>query len=753
MAGRDITEGSSGVYDLASDGLPIARGYADVGITSSAALWQNTDVAYDLAIGGLPFLYAINDARPYVRQTAPFKKDQFDNQTEPGEQSLSGWWIRSQSSFHHGAGIKFFDPATGGDIVTNRFYDSRNVNVWTKGQATLLRAMNEGHITTGALASNLRPQQRVRSIQWVESNVTYDGALMLDGYDVDKIKATDISNPVHFIDYNAGTGVYPVLAICDDGKNAYWVTNKTSGGTTKLTVFGKPLTGSSSDTSDEFKIFDNTDVATNATIEYVKERLVICTNNKVYECAPTAAATPTLIYTHPISGFTYTEITASGSAIYICGYNGIKSVIQKFVLTTTGGMQTLTQAVTAAELPAGERIYSIFYYLGIMMLGTSKGVRAANVSDQDGSITYGPLIVETSQPCYGFAGRDHYVWCATGIEGEPGLIRIDIGASIETLRYAWANDVYVAEISGRNTTSVCFMGDTDRVMFTINAIKQTAISNKQQTGTVATLTTSAAHGYSIGDTVFIDGVGGVFDGYHTIATVPSTTTFTFTVATGTVSSTAVSPAGICTDTGNIYVEDATVLAAEGYIQTGNIRFNTLEKKHFERLLARGDYTKGSMILLTVDASGTQYDHITYSKDIASVEVTTEPPSAAVEYLAYKFELYRDSTDTTTGPVFKGYQAKALIATPRHRIIQLPAYCFDVETDRYNIVRGYEGNALTRLLALEQIEENGDIVTWQDFNTNESFSVVIEQIQFTRLTPPDKRFTGFGGVLQITLRTV
>ena len=100
MANRDITEGR------ASRAIAV-----DVGVVATSAIWQNTDIAYDVAIGGMPFIYAISDARPYIRQTAPFRKEQFDNQTEPGEQSLTGWWIRSQMSFHGGDGITFFDPA------------------------------------------------------------------------------------------------------------------------------------------------------------------------------------------------------------------------------------------------------------------------------------------------------------------------------------------------------------------------------------------------------------------------------------------------------------------------------------------------------------------------------------------------------------------------------------------------------------------------------------------------------------------
>jgi hypothetical protein len=67
--------------------------------------------------------------------------------------------------------------------------------------------------------------------------------------------------------------------------------------------------------------------------------------------------------------------------------------------------------------------------------------------------------------------------------------------------------------------------------------------------------------------------------------------------------------------------------------------------------------------------------------------------------------------------------------------------------------GYEGRALDRINALETIEEDGDIVTWQDLTTGESRQVSIEQIQFTRMTPPDRGFTGYGGMLTMTVRTV
>jgi hypothetical protein len=168
VAGRDITEGRA------------TRAIAvDVGVVSTSAIWQNTDVAYDVAVGGMPFIYAISDARPYIRQTAPFRKEQFDNQTEPGEQSFTGWWFRSQSSCHLGAGAKFFEPAQD-ETLRYRFFDSEGVDVWTKGEVSLLKNVDTSHVTTSA-------SLKLRSIR--ESD--RDEALLLDGHDVDKVFATN----------------------------------------------------------------------------------------------------------------------------------------------------------------------------------------------------------------------------------------------------------------------------------------------------------------------------------------------------------------------------------------------------------------------------------------------------------------------------------------------------------------------------------------------------------------------------------
>jgi len=737
VAGRDITEGR------ASRSIAV-----NVGIDSTTSIWQNTDIAYDTAVGGMPFIYAISDSRPYIRQTAPFRKEQFDNQTEPGEQSLTGWWIRSQSSFHYGDGIVFYDPTSSnsGSPEHYRFSESKGVNVWNIGQVTLLNDVDAEHITTGAIAPNGRVNQTLRSIKWNNTS----GVLLHDEYDVDKI-ASD-GTVTHFIDYNSGSDS-KVYAICDDGVNAFWITNTS----TKKTVYKKPLTGTSASTADVTLMFDEIGTISNATMEYVKDRIVMCADNKVYEFSSSAVAMPSPLYTHPSSSHVYTSVAASGTSIYVSGYNGIQSTILKFTLSTAGVMPTLTSAVIAAEFPVGEIVHKIHYYLGYMMIGTNLGVRVAQVSD-DGSINYGPLIVETSQPCYDFASRDHYVWCATGVDGEPGVIRIDLSAEIETLRFAWANDLYYGGTNGHVTTACAFANSTDQLWFatSANSVGGT-ITNKEMTSGVATLTTASAHGLVAGSSVWVQGVDSNFNSSTGAWTVTSatTTTFTYTSAvTATVSSAAVtSSTALANVPGSTYAEDETQLIPTGYLQTGYIRYNTLEPKNYKRLVARGDFTYGSMTLETVDADGNEYDHISYDSSVPPVEVSTNQPQDAQEYVAYKFIFYRDGTTASLGPIMKGYQAKATIATPRQRVMRFPVYCYDVETDRYNVQIGYEGRAFDRISQLESIEENGDVVTWQDLTTGESRQCVIEQISFTRLTPPDRGFTGYGGVIDITIRTV
>lgn len=653
MATRDITEGRGSA--TADVGRAIA---IDLGIVSSTSTWQNTTESYDVAVGGLPFFYAINDERPYIRQTAPFNKEQQDTSAEPGEQSLTGWWLRSQSSFHNGTGIRFYDPSAG-ETVAHRFTDSDNVDVWTKGQVTLLKeTANMSGVTTGVYKLiSIVDGSTNKILGWTPANTTIKN-YTANGTAVEYTHVTSIGTPLDTA----------ILAVATDGTNLFIADND------------HIYTGPIATPTAGYSRYYNTG-SEKVVLGWVKQRLVACVGAAVYELTNAKGSDHALgaaSYTHPNADWTWTSISEGGSAIYASGYAGGNSAIYKFVLSNAGVMPILTSGIVAAQLPIGEIVYKIESYLGYLMIGTNKGMRVAAISDTTGDLSYGPLIFEDANGVYDFAFRDRFVWATGTINGCPGLYRVDLGSEIESLRFAHAKDTYLKDATGYATT-VDFVGNTDQIAFT----------------------TSGSNG--------------------------------------------------------IAIQSTTVLATTGSITTGKIRFSTLEPKNYKRLVARGTFTSGEFTLSSlateVTGSETQYDHISYNSGVGAVEVTTTQPEVAQEFLAYKFTFNRDTTNTTTGPIFKGYQAKATIATPRQRIIQFPVYCFDIETDRFNTVVGYDGRAYARMQLLEEIEKTGDVLTWQDLTTGESQQAVIQQVTFTRMTPPDKRFDGFGGVINITIRTV
>jgi hypothetical protein len=628
--------------------------------------YAGTGVAYDVAFGGYPFFLTTGDENPYRRVTAQYRKNQVDMSREPGEQTLTGWWLRSQSSFHLGQGIKFFEPQQD-ESLRFQYTFSKGLDVWTKGQATLLKDVTAYSSVTNGLQTNKRPYQSTRSIRYSGK----DAVLVWDGYKIDKVEAD--GTVVSFVSYTPGTD-YPIYAVCDDGTYAYWVTNKT--GTNKLQVNKRPLDSSAAAT----EMFTHASiVVTNAAIEFTKERLVMAVNNSIYEFATSATVLPTAVYSHPNASFTYTSITSSGAAIYLSGFNGIQSTIQKFTLTTTGAMPTLTSAITAAELPVGEIVFKVYYYLGYMAIGTNLGLRVADVSVSDGSIAYGPLIFNSEQPVYDVAGYDKYLWCTTNVDGNPGVSRVDLGQQVGTqLVFAYAWDLYDPTLTGFYTTACAFLGNTDQLAFVT---------------------------YNNGTT-----------------------------------------------NGKVYIQAATRLTPLGTMRVGFIRYNTLENKIFKVLQPRFDSTDGGLNIYSIASTGAEAQIGTFDQGSEITQIGIPYPATPQQYLGFKFEMTRSNTNTSAGPLFTGYQVRVLPSIPRQRLIQYPVELYDSEMDKFNNPAGYEGGAYDRLLTMQKLENIGDLIKVEDFRTGESYLGLIEEMDFINKTPTDKRYSGYGGLLLVTIRT-
>jgi hypothetical protein len=659
VSGRDITEGRA------------TRAIAvDIG-NLTGTVWQNTGVDYDIAIGGVPFLLDATETHPYERSTAPFRKNQFDTQRDPGEQSLQGWWFRSQSSFHAGQGVKFYDPFANPFSTTlasnsYRYGSSFGVNPFTFGQVTLLNS-----------TTNIKSTTAAKHLESASISGT-DYVIMLDT-NIVKVDASGTSTTL-------ATASNPIYSFTTDGTNLYYLDSA---------HFNKvPLAGGSTT-----QIYAAPSSVTSSAMHWVKQRLVSGVNNVLYEIVGTSNGNslPTSVYTHPNTAWQWTDIDEAGPAIYASGYAGTNSAIYMFVLNSSGSMPVLTSGIVAAQLPAGEVIYSMYSHLGeYLLIGTNKGVRVAAVDQATGYLTYGPLIVATANPVRGFGARDSYVWfgdsVSDGTTDYAGCWRIDLSNEVDTLRFAVAQDIYASNTPG-TSYDVAFMGSSNRLAFL-------------------------------------------------------------------ASNSADAPSGL-----GLWLQDASNVVTSGWVQTGYIRYNTLELKNFKRIVGRGDFgiaasttypngsTKGSMTIASVDSAGNQYDIVSYDNNIGTPEATISNPIGAQDAIALRFTLFRDATDTTVSPIFKGYQLKAVPATPRTRIIKIPLLCFDVDTDKYNATVGYEGYAYDRLAALETIEANGDVVTLQDFRTGETVQCLIEELSFINKISPDKRLNNFAGTIILTVRTV
>ena len=613
-------------------------------------VYENSDHIYDIAVAGEPYYLAASNNHPYHRETASYKRDQLDITQQPGEQTFEGWWLRSQSSFHLGASIKYLEPLQGPEVIY-RFNKSVGVDVWTPGEVTLLSDTTKVLSTTGGT-----------TIMGAIDGNNVSCVFVSDG---SVLKRIDSAGTVTSVTYG-GSGS-DIVSMTQDGTN-YYVANSTGIYKGLLTGVG---TGSLAWNTGTSKVV----------IGWVKQRLMAGIGNALYQLV--GGSPPTLTsasYTHPNTAWVFTAISEGPTGIYAAGYAGTASSIIKLTLNTDGTLPTLTSAVSAADFPDEEHVTSFATYLGkFALIGTNKGVRVGQIDSSvygGGYITYGPLTYTKADTTHvnQFAFRDRFAYATVTneIDGNSGLIRIDLSAALSDGKYGWTYDLN-SFVSG-NCDGVAFIGETARAAFVV------------------------------------DGQG-------------------------------------------VYFQHATNKVASGYIDTGAIRYNTMEKKHFKLIKVRvKSPMNGSVAISTITKDGTVNSVITVGSDAMADQDFTTNITTSQEQLAFRFTLGRSSTDATVGGGIVGYQVKALPANKRTRSISIPLMCYDFESDRYNIQVGYEGRAWDRISALENIEADGNTVTIQDFTTGEQVEGLIEKISFDRISSPDRRFKGFGGIVYVQVRT-
>jgi len=634
-----------------------------------ATYFDPTTYKFDVAVGGMPFIYAITDDTPYRRQTAEFRTARVDQLRDPGEQSLSGsgYWIRSQSSFHLGEGAIYQEPIVGSlNEARFRYSSSVGINPWTPGQISLLKRTSLQEAATG--------DSRVFSTSI--SGVEY---LILVNYasaETKRVIRIQVSNLSESTILNNTDITEDIIAVAMGGNDLMMVT--------PTKIFRYSFDATSPAIHQDYTI--NTANAVHGTIAFVKNRFIFAyhdtaKNTFVYSVPRNTGSSVNLSTLTAINGsstipigYTFRAIAEAGAAIYVGGFSGEQGNVYKITVANDGTLNTMTSVVT---LPGGETVTGLFGYLGTyIIIGTSAGVRVA-IANDTGDLSYGPLVFESSLGVFKMSAYSKFIYVGvdSGVGGNSGIYRIDLSQPLEGGTYPYATDVYADSVTGKVEGVAVMAGG--RLAFCVN-----------------------------GDGLFI--------------------------------------------------EHATELLESGELTTGIIRYETLENKAWKRLKIRTESAlEGDIDIFRVEngvaesfrtveeGSSTDYDY-----DLSSVfgDVNVEAQ--------FKFRLYRNATTASLGATMSGYSVKALPTPTRARVIQFPLFCFDSERDRLKNIMGFEGYSLARLQALEQKEAQGETIIIQDFTAGgEPIEAVIEQVTFTRTTPPNGNFTGWGGIIQITARTV
>jgi hypothetical protein len=413
--------------------LPIILSQA---IPTALVKYQREDFAASYAIGNTPWLSAASDQNKISRITTTYQKERIDQGSTAGENSLSNWWLRSATSWHHGAGERYYD-SDASDLY--RYYESNNIDVFSDtGSIKLLPSTTQ--FSTTAIT--------------VKPATTNGGTFYIQG------------GNVYF--YNASTNTATSTSLATS------VTAQviTSDGVSAL-VGASDGVYSVSTSMVVSKLWAKPNTVTTLTVQaigFVKDRIVVgvkedSTQCVVYELSRFPSAPPVTYgnneerYTYKDSNLIWNSIGELNGAI-IVGYTlGAISRVLSFAIDTTSPLAAIKDPIVIAELPRGETLNQIRTYLNeYVVMATTAGVRIGNQSTDGLSFTYGPLNVTGNVKDIAFTSRFVYATRAKDINNKKGLWKIDLGQEIDN-GYAYAADL---ETDSSDIEGIAFLGTTAR---------------------------------------------------------------------------------------------------------------------------------------------------------------------------------------------------------------------------------------------------------------------------------------------------
>ena len=668
--------------------------------STAYGLYTPQDNIFQWALGGLPLLSAASQDRQDVEQLVEQRKNQFDNYKDPGEYSLTQWWLRSQSEFNGGAGIVYQDPDTQNTylLAKNTRYDtSLGVDVFTDyAKAQMLPEINQS--ATYPLAADAGGFNFLTYLQSFVSSTGADSVFAARGHTVYSLAigtsdftvtgTTVLANDSTQFGITGGIG-YTGSGLAG-GNTAYVYQDQNTFGGANSGVWSVTEGGVST------RIYTDDGTHNGKTITVCKNDLLLASGNKLYQLNPGAAANtalPSPAAAIPV-GQVITSMTSGPDAVYVAANDGAMGYIYKTVYSTTtpGAIVALSQV---SVLPEGEQINTIAFYAGTyLVIASDQGGRVANVTDA--GVIYGPLVftfpklVGATNGCRGI-----------GFFGSLAVL----GVYSSTPQHDGSWGTMCVDLGTVNSDSV--------TGFTVNAFSR--------------WTYSASMDEPLSD-ITISQSGRV-------------------VTTGI-------PSGA--DNSSLWLQHATNKTPSGYLQTGRCRFNTIEPKLFKFFSVRSPLPfAGSLGVSVLDEGGGETTYITYNSTVlpGTNDVATPTPSGPQNWIKLKFYFFRDSVNLSTGAVMNGWQIKALPGITRQRIISKWFNLFNDQQDMEGARLGSDMYAQNTFNTIRQMAQRQDVVVLQDLVNQVNELVVVDQYQFVQTAPPGPNMENYGGFIRIDMRTV
>jgi hypothetical protein len=380
---------------------------------------------FPVALNGRPYLVDLRSGR-FQHQYEQRVRDQSDISTAPGEASINpqGLWRRGSKSWHLGAGQYYGDDADAQDF---RFYKSKGVNPWTKGQLSLLNATK---LSLSSANTNLFTCT-VKSSAGVEYLYVADGSTL-------KYTTNPFASSPTWTSVTTGSPGTAITGLETNGRNVYigYTSHDiyyTTPGSASVTFFYAP----NPDNGKTYYAFG-----------YAKNRGFAANGPDIHQPA-LVSPTHAVFFDNPDTTFTWVGFAPGQNAIYAAGYSGVHSSVFKITIKADG---TLDVPVVALELPVGEVVSAIHGYLGFILLGSNKGVRFCTTDSQN-NLVAGPIIA-TGGSVYDFTEEDRFVWFTwTNYEGTSGLGRLDLSRFTQTNAPAYATDLMYSSTSAVKSVS------------------------------------------------------------------------------------------------------------------------------------------------------------------------------------------------------------------------------------------------------------------------------------------------------------